>query len=65
MPGSVTPEKPLVHHPGDEGQDARPIHSSSTASRLAIVCSKIVASATRQGYGGNGQLTVFSTVLIF
>src|ERR1700704_6090636 len=30
----------LVHHPRDEGQDARPIHSSSTASRLATVCSK-------------------------
>jgi hypothetical protein len=24
----------LVHHPRDEGQDARPIHSSSTASRI-------------------------------
>jgi hypothetical protein len=39
--------------------------ATSTASRLAIVCSKIVASATWQGYAGNGQLTVFSTVLIF
>jgi hypothetical protein len=26
---------------------------------------RIVASATRRGYAGNGQLTVFSTVLIF
>jgi hypothetical protein len=33
-------QQPLVHHPRDEGQDARPIHSSSTVSRLAIVCSK-------------------------
>ena len=30
----------LVRHPRDESQDARPIHSSSTASRFAIVCSK-------------------------
>jgi hypothetical protein len=30
----------LVHHPGDEGQDTRPIHSCFTASRLAIVYSK-------------------------
>jgi hypothetical protein len=26
---------------------------------------KIVASAAQQGYAGNGQLTVFSTVSIF
>jgi hypothetical protein len=41
----------LVHHSRDEGQDARPIHSSSTS---AIDCLKIVASATRRGYAGNG-----------
>jgi hypothetical protein len=35
------------------------------ASRFAIACQKIVASGTRRGYAGNGQLTVFSTVLIF
>jgi hypothetical protein len=29
-----------------------------------ISMTKIVASATRRGYAGNGQLTVFSTVSI-
>jgi hypothetical protein len=27
-----------------------------------LIAQKIVASATRRGYAGNGQLTVFSTV---
>ena len=30
-----------------------------------LLAQKIVASATRRGYAGNGQLTVFSTGLIF
>jgi hypothetical protein len=30
-----------------------------------LLAQKIVASGTRRGYTGNGQLTVFSTVLIF
>jgi hypothetical protein len=30
-----------------------------------LIAQKIVASATRRGYAGNGQLTVFSTVSIF
>jgi hypothetical protein len=55
----------LVHHPRDEGQNARPIHSSSTPADSQLLAQKIVASATRRGYAENGQLTVFSTVLIF
>ncbi len=55
----------LVHHPRDEGQNARPIHSSSTPADSQLLTQKIVASGTRRGYAGNGQLTVFSTVLIF
>ena len=30
-----------------------------------LLAQKIVASGTRRGYAENGQLTVFSTVLIF
>ena len=30
-----------------------------------LMTAKIVANATRRGYAGNGQLTVFSTVSIF
>jgi hypothetical protein len=30
-----------------------------------LFAQKIVASATWRGYAGNGQLTVFSTALIF
>jgi hypothetical protein len=55
----------LVHHPRDEGQNARPIHSSSTPADPQLLAQKIVASGTRRGYAENGQLTVFSTVLIF
>jgi hypothetical protein len=55
----------LVHHPRDEGQNARPIHSSSTPADSQLLAQKIVASGTRRGYAENGQLTVFSTVLIF
>jgi hypothetical protein len=55
----------LVHHPRDEGQNACPIHSSSTPADLQLLAQKIVASGTQRGYTGNGQLTVFSTVLIF
>ena len=55
----------LVHHPRDEGQNACPIHSSSTPADSPLLAQKIVASGTRRGYAGNGQLTVFSTVLIF
>jgi hypothetical protein len=55
----------LVHHPRDEGQDARPIHSSSTPADSRLIASKIVASATRRGYAGRGQFPAFSTVSIF
>src|SRR6266567_9256067 len=55
----------LVHHPRDEGQNACPIHSSSTPADSQLLAQKIVASGTRRGYAGNGQLTVFSTVSIF
>jgi hypothetical protein len=55
----------LVHRPGDVGQDARPIHSSSTPADSRLIAPKIVASAARRGYAGNGQLTVFSTVFNF
>jgi hypothetical protein len=30
-----------------------------------LIAPEIVASATRRGYAGNGQLTAFSKVLIF
>jgi hypothetical protein len=53
----------LAHRPGDVGQDARPIHSSSTPADSRLIAPKIVASAAR--YAGNGQLTVFSTVFNF
>jgi hypothetical protein len=43
-------------------EDARPIHSSSTPADSRLIAAKIVASATRRGYAGNGQLTVFSTI---
>jgi molybdenum cofactor synthesis domain-containing protein len=33
-------EQLLVHHPRDEGQNARPIHSVLHASRFAIACPK-------------------------
>src|SRR5947199_2477239 len=49
----------LVHHPRDEGQNACPIHSSSTPADSQLLAQKIVASGTRRGYAGNGQLTVF------
>jgi YHS domain-containing protein len=55
----------LVHHPSDKGQNACPIHSSSPPADSQLLAQKIVASGTRRGYAGNGQLTVFSTVLIF
>ena len=63
---SIDPRQQLlVHHPRDEGQNARPIHSSSTPADSQLLVQKIVASGTRRGYAENGQLTVFSTVLIF
>jgi hypothetical protein len=49
----------LVHHPRDEGQNARPIHSSSTPADSQLLAQKIIASGTRRGYAGKGQLTVF------
>src|SRR5215467_15240597 len=44
--------------------NACPIHSSPTPADSQLLAQKIVASGTRRGYAGNGQLTVFSTVLI-
>src|SRR5215468_11463363 len=43
--------------------NACPIHSSPTPADSQLLAQKIVASGTRRGYAGNGQLTVFSTVL--
>src|SRR5262249_45735429 len=57
----VPRQQVLVHHPRDEGQDARPIHSSSTPADSRLIA-PILASATQRGYAGNGRLTVFSTV---
>src|SRR5438128_601175 len=48
-----------------EGQNACRIHSSSTPAESQLFAQKIVASDARRGYAANGQLTVFSTVLIF
>src|SRR5262249_23934662 len=62
----ISRQQLLIHHPRDVGQDARPIHSSSTPADSRIDRQKkILASATRRGYAGNGQLTVFSTPFQF
>src|SRR5262249_22533571 len=55
----------LVHRPRDVSQDARPIHPSSASADSQLIAPKIVASATRRGYAGHPQLTVFITVSIF
>jgi hypothetical protein len=54
----------LVHRPRDVGQDARPIHSSSTPADSRSG-QKILASATRRGHAGNEKLTVFLQFLFF
>jgi hypothetical protein len=61
----ISRQQLLIHHPRDVGQDARPIHLSSTPADSRLIAKEILASVTRRGYAENGQLTVFSTVSIF
>src|SRR5262249_7994745 len=55
----------LVRHPRDEGQDARPIHSSSTPADSRLIAPKIVASAAQRGYAENDNSPSFQQLEFF
>jgi hypothetical protein len=64
-PTVVSAAEGAAEHPRNEGQDGRPIHSSSTASRFAIVCSKNRSQHHLAKLCREWTIHPFSTVLIF